>query len=47
MSAGQNQDTEKKSSLGLALFAVYAVVLVLATVSELYNLGWFDYPIFK
>ena len=47
MSAGQNVDAGKNSSIGLVLFAVYVVVLILATVSELCNLGWFDHPIFK
>lgn len=33
--------------IGLALFVLYVIVLALAAVSELFNLGWFDNPVFK
>ena len=32
---------------GLGLFAIYVVVLAAAAVSEVFELGWFDHPLFK
>jgi len=31
----------------LVLFFVYVLVLALAALSELFDLGWFNHPIFK
>ena len=33
--------------IGLTLFILYVIVLALAAASELFNLGWFDNPVFK
>jgi len=44
--AGKVQNS-KAGRFGLALFILYVIVLALAAVSELFNLGWFDNPVFK
>jgi len=44
---GENISTNRAATIGLLVFFLYVVVLVLATVSEFFNLGWFDHPIFK
>ena len=31
----------------LVVFFVYVVVLAMAALSELFDLGWFNHPIFK
>ena len=33
--------------IGLTLFILYVIVLALAAVSELFDLGWFNNPVFK
>jgi hypothetical protein len=33
--------------IGLGLLVVYAVVLAAASVSEVFDLSWFDHPVFK
>jgi len=43
----QQRSGSKGATLGLAVFAVYVVVLALAAVSELFGLGWFNHPLFK
>lgn len=46
-----NVSNEKVSGrrvwVALAVFFTYVVVLALAAVSELFDLGWFNHPIFK
>jgi hypothetical protein len=37
----------RKATVGLAVFIVYVAVLALAALSELFELGWFDHPLFK
>ena len=43
--------TDKHLSIGakagLVVFAFYVFVLALAAISEVFKLGWFDYPVFK
>ena len=44
---GENISGSRAASLGLIIFILYIVVLALAAISELFDLGWFDHPIFK
>jgi len=37
----------RKAWVALAVFFAYVVVLALAAMSELFDLGWFDHPVFK
>ena len=42
------EDLSSRSAVvALAVFFAYLVVLALAAVSELFQLGWFDHPVFK
>ena len=41
------QTTGKGTLAGLIVFFVYVLVLAAAAVSEVFDLGWFDHPIFK
>jgi len=44
---GENVSGSRAAGIGLIVFILYVVVLALAAVSELFDLGWFDQPIFK
>ncbi|MEA2063575.1 MAG: hypothetical protein U9P14_07765 [Gemmatimonadota bacterium] len=37
----------KGAKPSLVLFFIYVAILALAAVSEVFSLGWFDYPVFK
>ncbi len=37
----------RSATVGLVVFAIYVAVLTLAAVSEVFDLGWFDHPLFK
>ncbi len=37
----------RKATAGLAVFIVYVAVLAMAALSEFFELGWFDHPLFK
>jgi len=37
----------RKTTAWLAVFIFYVVILTLAALSELFELGWFDHPLFK
>jgi hypothetical protein len=39
--------TGRSAAVGLIVFAIYVIVLALAAVSEFFNLGWFNHPVFK
>ena len=43
----ENVSGSRAAGIGLVVFIAYVVVLALAAVSELFDLGWFDHPIFK
>lgn len=45
--AEKNQPEGLKRQLALAALALYVIVLALAAISEVFDLGWFDNPIFK
>ena len=48
MKAKDEQRSPGRSAVaGLAIFAIYVIVLALAAVSEVFDLGWFDHPLFK
>ena len=36
-----------KSGIGLTVFVLYVAVLASAAMSEVFELGWFDFPVFK
>ena len=38
---------DRKTKIALTIFFTYVVVLALAAVSELFNLDWFNHPVFK
>ena len=47
-----SEDREQRQNsagdtIGLVVFMAYVVVLALAAASEVFDLGWFDYPVFK
>jgi len=44
---GENISRSRAAGVGLIIFILYVVVLALAAISELFDLGWFDHPIFK
>jgi hypothetical protein len=44
---GENISGSRAAGVGLIVFILYVVVLALAAISELFDLGWFDHPIFK
>jgi|GEM_PF-2156757 hypothetical protein len=44
---GENISSSSAAGVGLIIFILYVVVLALAAISELFDLGWFDHPIFK
>ncbi len=37
----------RSATVGLVVFSIYVAVLALAAVSEVFDLGWFDHPLFK
>ncbi|MFC1544661.1 hypothetical protein ACFL4X_00700 [Gemmatimonadota bacterium] len=45
--AEKQQEGGRGAAIGLAIFALYVVVLALAAISEIFNFGWFDFPVFK
>ncbi|MFH1070359.1 MAG: hypothetical protein V1794_12140 [Candidatus Glassbacteria bacterium] len=42
-----NRSEGRTGRIGLAALAIYVIVLALAAVSEVFDLGWFDNPFFK
>lgn len=42
-----DSSTGRLATVGLIVFAIYVIVLALAAVSEFFNLGWFNHPVFK
>ncbi len=44
---GENISSSRAAGVGLIVFILYVAVLALAAISELFDLGWFDHPIFK
>jgi hypothetical protein len=43
----QQQGSGRGAAIGLAVFALYVVLLALAAISEVFELGWFNHPLFK
>ena len=44
---GENVSRSRAAGVGLIIFVIYVAVLALAAINELFDLGWFDHPIFK
>ena len=47
MTGETDSKPDGKPGIGLVVFILYVAVLALAAVSEVFELGWFDFPVFK
>lgn len=45
--AQKELSTSRAGLTGLIIFIGYVIILALAAVSEVFDLGWFDHPVFK
>jgi len=47
MAENTQKSNDRAAQAGLIFFTLYVIILAAAAISELFDLGWFDHPIFK